>query len=1025
MGNFGWCGSGGVWIVRCHWLLVIGYWSLVLSHLYRYVSINHEYRSTSDKGRMTKNIPQSKIANPKFSLYFGGLPMDLILCHTTADFDTLGAAVGLARLHPGARIVLTGGGHPAVQEFLAFHRDEYPLIERRSVNPEQVRSLIVVDTQLRSRLGKGAEWLDLPHVQVEIYDHHADVESDIPAPSRHVEPVGAVTTMVVEAMQRQGITPTPIEATVMALGIHVDTGSLTFGHATARDARALAWLMEQGASLRVIGEYTDPGLSTELQQLLAVALDQIQTETVQGHPIAWVLLELDGFTPGLSSLIARLMEVTDVDALLLAAQYTRKPTEEEESSVSLIGRSRIEGTDLNELFKAIGGGGHPRAAAANLHHVEADQLLAELVSQLKTQIPHPPTARELMSSPVRTIRPETTIDEAQRILLRYGHSGLSVVNEAGTLVGVISRRDLDIALHHGFSHAPVKGYMTTNLKTITPETLLPDIEAIMVTYDVGRLPVLHQGQLVGIVTRTDVLRQLHKQGVGNGEWRMEKPTSSLLPTPYSRSADAQGSLLPLLQQALIPDQWTLLTRAARAAEERGWQLFIVGGAVRDLLLAALRNGSAKAEQLLIEDIDLVVDGFHRAADVGAGVELARSLQSLYPEARLDVHGKFQTAALLWHLDPVFKSLWIDIATARTEFYPYPAANPEVEASSIQQDLYRRDFTINALAIRLTPPRSGELLDFFGGVLDLQSKQIRVLHANSFIEDPTRIFRAVRFAVRLNFQIDDQTEGYIRHAIASGIYRQIHSQTDAKFRAPALQTRLKAELKYILQAPYWKAALHYLADLGALHCIHPSLEPAPELWQQLRLVERWTRMEIRDRGSGIGQNLQNSEFKMQNLGQPIPTPNSQLPTPNWLLLLETLLAHLEPQYRRAIAENMQLPADSIERLSQLATLQETVAQKLPVCNRPSQVVELLKPYDTPMLVLLAIRSDLGVRRQIWRYLTNWSLVKAPLDGKDLKALGYRPGPHFKAILAELTAATVDGQIRDRAEAEAFLKHNYPS
>ncbi|UIE37269.1 CBS domain-containing protein [Leptodesmis sichuanensis] len=934
--------------------------------------------------------------------------MDLILCHTTADFDTLGAAVGLARLHPGARIVLTGGGHPAVRQFLAFHRDEYPLIERRSVNPEKVRSLIIVDTQLRSRLGKGAEWLDLPQVEVEIYDHHADVDSDIAAKVRHVEPVGAVTTMVVERLQEQGIIPTPIEATVMALGIHVDTGSLTFGHSTARDARALAWLMEQGASLRVIGEYTDPGLSTALQQLLSVALDRLQTETVQGHTIAWVLLDLDGFTPGLSGLTSRLMEVTDVDALLLAAQYTRKPTEEEEDgSVSLIGRSRIEGTDLNELFKPIGGGGHPRAAAANLHHVDAAEVLEELVSQFKAQIPHPPTARELMSSPVRTIRPETTIDEAQRILLRYGHSGLSVVDEAGTLVGVISRRDLDIALHHGFSHAPVKGYMTTNLKTIAPETPLPDIEAIMVTYDVGRLPVLDRGQLVGIVTRTDVLRQLHKNGVGNGDrglgigdWGLGKTAASRLPTPYS--------LLPLLQQALVPDQWTLLTRAAQAAEARGWQLFLVGGAVRDLLMTTLKNGGAKAGQLLIEDIDLVVDGFHRAADVGAGVELARSLQALYPEARLEVHGKFQTAALLWHHDPVFKSLWIDIATARTEFYPYPAANPEVEASSIQQDLYRRDFTINALAIRLTPPRNGELLDFFGGVLDLQSKQIRVLHANSFIEDPTRIFRAVRFAVRLHFQIDEQTEGYIRHAIASGIYRQIHDQTDPKFRAPALQTRLKAELKSILQAPYWKAALHYLADLGALQCIHPTFEPNPELWRQLRLIERWLKWQNQQQHFEF--KIQNSKFKIQD--------------PDWLLLLETLLAHVDPQYRGAIAENMQLPADSIERLSQLATVQEKLSQALPTCTRPSQVVQLLQPYDLPMLVLLAIRSDRATRRQIWRYLMDWSLVKAPLNGRDLKALGYRPGPQFKEILEALTAATVDGQIRDRAEAETFLQQKYP-
>jgi tRNA nucleotidyltransferase (CCA-adding enzyme) len=309
-----------------------------------------------------------------------------------------------------------------------------------------------------------------------------------------------------------------------------------------------------------------------------------------------------------------------------------------------------------------------------------------------------------MSSPVRTIRPETSIEEAQRILLRYGHSGLCVVNAAGQLVGIISRRDIDIALHHGFSHAPVKGYMATNLKTITSDTTLPEIQMLMVTYDIGRLPVLNNGDLIGIVTRTDVLREVHQEGVrGQGSGVREQKRD------FQLTFCSGYSFLNLLRDRLAPPFWKLLATASEQAAQRGWHLYLVGGAVRDLLLA-----KDSADTLLIQDIDLVVDGFHKSADVGAGVELARELQQLYPTARLEVHGAFQTAALLWHKDDALGSLWIDIATARTEFYPYPAANPEVEASSIRQDLYRRDFTINALAVRLTSPRAGELLDFLTG-----------------------------------------------------------------------------------------------------------------------------------------------------------------------------------------------------------------------------------------------------------------------------------------------------------------------
>src|SRR4028119_2296882 len=830
--------------------------------------------------------------------------MDLVLCHTTADFDALGAAVGLCVLRPGSRIVLTGGCHPTVRDFLALHRDEYPLIERRSVNPQQIRSISIVDASGRDRLGKAAEWLDLPQVsEIAVFDHHMEAHSDIPATVTQIEAVGASTTLIVEKLRQKlknqpenSDTPSrllPSEATVMALGIHVDTGSLTFEGATARDATALAWLMEQGASLRVIAEYVEPGLSPQLQDLLREALNNLRSETLHGYSVAWVLLSTEAYVPGLSSLANRLLDLTETDALLLGNVYKfsekdNNPNIEPESPVSnrltIIGRSRIEGTNLSELFKPLGGGGHARAASLATRDVDALLTLNQLADELKTQIPHPPTARELMSSPVRSIRPETLVGEAHRILLRYGHSGLPVVDAGDRLAGIISRRDIDIALHAGFSHAPVKGYMTPQLKTIAPDTLLPEIESLMVMYDIGRLPVLENRQLVGIVTRTDVLRELHQQQKARD--RGSNAELSYCPIPES--------VEQLLRSRISAELWQLLSIAANIAAERGWQLYIVGGAVRDLLLTTDHT-------LALTDIDLVVDGKCGSDDSSAGVELASSLQKLYPDSRLDVHGQFQTAALLWHKDSAFGSLWVDIATARTEFYPYPAANPEVEASSIRQDLYRRDFTINALAVRLGVPRSGELLDFFGGLLDLQARQIRVLHANSFIEDPTRIYRAVRFAVRLGFEIEPQTEGYIRHALASGIYYRIQGENG---RAPALETRLKSELKYILQAPYWKVALQMLGDLQALRCIHPTLELDRELWRQLRLLDRCLNGIPRKKEEELPRKKPEARRKKPEgrSQKEEATPNSQFPIPNsqfpiinipdWQMRLELLIAYLD-------------------------------------------------------------------------------------------------------------------------------------
>jgi tRNA nucleotidyltransferase (CCA-adding enzyme) len=904
--------------------------------------------------------------------------MDVILCHQTADFDALGAAVGLSRLYPGSRIVLTGGAHPTVREFLALHRNEFDLIELRSVNPDLIRSIYIVDNQQADRLGKAADWLTLPHLEhIIIYDHHLNSACDIVADEIELAAIGATTTLIVEKLQGEGITLNPVAASVMALGIHVDTGSLTFPQTSVRDVKALAWLMEQGANLRLVAEYADPGFTPPLQFLFTEAMGLLKTEDQRGYRVGQVLIQSETFVPGLSHLTERLLALTECDALLLGHVYGKgKVNQTPEPRFTVIGRSRIPDTDLTRLFAAYGGGGHAQAASVNLRDVEPETVLEDLFHALKRQIPHPPLARDLMSSPVRTIRPHTSIEQAQRVLFRYGHSGLTVVDQDNQLVGIISRRDLDLALHHGFSHAPVKGYMTRNVKTIAADTTLPQIEAMMVADDVGRLPVMQDGKLVGIVTRTDVLRQLLQD-------RSERFCDLPPPAPQP----PRLALLDVLQTHLHPSTWQLLAKAAQQAQRRGWHLYIVGGAVRDVLLK-------ESQDIWLQDIDLVVDGFHQAADVGAGVELAKALQQDYPAARLSVHGEFQTAALLWHNDPDFDSLWVDIATARTEFYPYPAANPQVEASSIRQDLYRRDFTINALAIRLTEPRRGDLLDFFGGMTDLQDQQVRVLHANSFIEDPTRIYRAVRFVVRLGFELEPQTETYIRYAIESGVYERLRLTNNP---APALTTRLKAELSVILKAPYWKGALTLLSDLGALKCLHPALTLDDRLWWQVRCLSRWLRL---------------------------LDPDRQLE--HWLLRLGILLAALPQPERRTIAASLQLPKPMIDGLSNLDHTETAIALALPTDSplTPSQIVSALKPHDRISLFLVATRGNKALRRHIWQYFTHLSQVMPILNGNDLKHLGYKPGPQFKQILEALLYATLDQTLTTKAEAEQWLSGNFP-
>ena len=878
--------------------------------------------------------------------------------------------MGIARLTPGTRIVLCGGAHPAVKTFLALYRDEFPLIERRSVDIEAIQKITVVDAQKKEQFGLAAEWLDAPHVEIEVWDHHLSQETDINAGQVHLENVGATTTLMVERCQRQSTRLSIADLTVMALGIHVDTGSLTYEGATSRDAQALAWLMAQGANQKAIADYIEPGFSEELQTLLGTVLRSLHTEEVHGHRLAWVVVETPAYVPGLSSLASQLLILNESDACLLGHIYRSKAGGPLRFTV--IGRSRIDALDLSDVLGHWGGGGHAQAAALTVKEENPNQLMADIVTQLKTALPIPPTARALMSSPVRTIRPDSTIDQARRILLRYGHSGLSVVNETDRLVGVISRRDLDIALHHGFGHAPVKGYMTSPVKTITPETTLPEIEALMVRLDIGRLPVVQNDALLGIVTRTDILRQLHQL----------KPQAERDPDSISRAIQSR------LKKAMPSKLYELLTVAAQEAEKRQWQLYLVGGAVRDFLLTA-RGGTP-----VFKEFDLVVDGVLNAEIESVGGELAESLLHHFPKAQLQIYGQFQTAALIWHRDCELGPFSMDIATARSEFYPYPAANPEVSISSVRQDLYRRDFTINALAIRLTTrPQTlqdgEELLDFFGGIDDLKQRQIRVLHPNSFIEDPTRIFRAIRFASRLGFELGEQTRFYMQNAIASGVYHAADPDTDR----PALQSRLRNELKYIFQEAHWRNALDLMESTDALSCLHPDLHLTEQVKEEIAIAVQWQ-----------------SEIEAE--------------PERWLMVVQVLLTQLEVEVRSRIAAQLNLPEKVQKRLKGFDRAMELASSQLNETLKPSQVVKLLKGLDDPLVVLCGVRCSIQCHQNLLNYLKTWKNTPPILNGNDLIELGYKPGREFKVILEFVLDATLDGMFTEREDAIAMVKQKFP-
>ncbi len=433
----------------------------------------------------------------------------------------------------------------------------------------------------------------------------------------------------------------------------------------------------------------------------------------------------------------------------------------------------------------------------------------------------------------------------------------------------------------------------------------------------------------------------------------------------------------------------VLAIASQAAQEKGWQLYLVGGGVRDLLRSE-DNG------IRLTDLDLVVDG---VGSEGAGVTLAQGLRSRYPEAQLTIHQTFQTAALVWGAESEFGALMVDLATARTETYAYAGANPVVRSGSIETDLRRRDFTVNAMALRLTDPGVGEVLDLYGGAADLAVGVLRVLHPASFVDDPTRIFRGARFAARLGFEFESGTRELIRVAIASRVYENTLNENQS---VPALQTRLRAEMKYLLSAPEWKKALRILRSVDGFYVLDPSLVESERLnerewrvmWRSLCRMEVWLRNAAIANSCGIDR---------------------------WQMLLELILMGADDAVE--VTDRMQLPGGAIDRGQRALIAAGDIQNRLDPEDSPSRVDEVLGrygDYGEAMLWLVAARMDDPWRCQIWTYLRKYMTVKPMLSGKDLQVLGIPAGRGMRGILAKLRSATLDGRVIDRESAIEFLR-----
>ena len=844
--------------------------------------------------------------------------MDAILTHENADLDALAALLGARKIYPEAIAVLPRRMNRNVRDFCALYCDALSFTRQDDLPRGKFREIVLVDTQgLPSARGSRQD------ARVHIIDHHPLAHELKKGMTFLGGDVGATTTLFVEEIHEKELPLTPIEATLLLLGIYEDTGSLSYMTTTARDARAAAYLLEQGASLAVVSDFLNHPLTDAQRKLYQRLIEKTQMIDVAGHTIAIATARADSYTEEISTLAQQLRELHDPAALFLLVQM--------DDHIQMVARSDHAAIDVAAIAEAFGGGGHDKAAAALIRGADLRETKAKLLKLLKTTVKPAVTVRELMSFGAHTLEPNSTVADAAEAMNRYGHEGFPVM-QRGKLVGVLTRREIDRAMHHKLANAPIKNYMQKPV-SVAPNDSLDKLRAVMIESDVGQVPVIDPKRkaIVGIVTRTDLIKQ----------WGIARPARAL-------------DMAKRLEKWLPPELLALLQDASQAAHELGFSVYMVGGFVRDLLLNQPNL-----------DLDLVVEG--------DAIALAKQVAKKRG-GRVHGHTRFGTAKLILDDTGKLPVAHLDFTTARTEFYAHPSALPEVEISSIKQDLRRRDFTINTLAICIDPDRYGQLLDPFGGEADLQRGIIRVPHNLSFIEDPTRILRAVRLEQRLGFKIEPRSARLIGDA--RGMLNRVSGE------------RVRHELTLIFHESEPEKAMARLAELGVLRTIFSKLEFGEWHAEKFRAAR-------------------------------------ETDAPKPIAYFGLLAFRMTQTEMRDFAKRLRLANAEAETLSQLLALREEVTAPLsqPATRiAPSAIYHLLEEYADDALAIFSIATDdARVRERVDLFRQRLRGIAPVLSGNDLKKMGIPVGPAYRKILARLRDARLDGEITTRAEEEKLVRN----
>lgn len=851
--------------------------------------------------------------------------MKIITTHRNPDFDAIASCIAAKKLYPDAKIIFPKLPERSTKNFI-IQSIIYPHLEDNNIDTKEIDTLIVVDTRSKNRIEKKfAEIADT--VYTICYDHHE--EGDINCNESYCKKIGANVTQMVEKMFLNNIEINEEEATLFMLGIYEDTGKLSYTSTTPKDMFIASKLLEKNADLDTIRHILEETLTEVDVLLLNDLIKNKRIYEINNRRVALSFTSLDEYVGNVATIVNRLIAIDKLDGAVCIFRMA--------SRIYVIGRSTKD-VNILEIIKDIGGGGHKHAASAAIKDMTLIEVTEKLSYSIKMKLLNQIKAKDIMSFPPKYVYTNDTLETVSNIITKSGMNALVVIDKSSKdVAGIITRQIVNKAIYHHMNSENISLFMITEFETVNENDSFENIKKIVIDEKQRLIPVLSNGNLIGVITRTNLLKILSNE--------INIPSSATL----KNITDSIKKVLPLN----IIDY---LTKAGELAKNLGFKAYIVGGVVRDIILGYKNL-----------DIDIVVEG--------DGISFAKELAKLY-SAKVAIHERFKTATVIFR-----DGLKIDIATAREEYYNLPGALPNVEKSSIKLDLYRRDFTINTLAVKLHD-NFGDLLDFFGGLKDIKEKKIRVIHILSFIEDPTRMFRAIRFSARFGFSIGMQTDRLIKIAVSLDIMKHVE------------KIRVFNELKQILNS----------------NCVQCSFEMMKK-YKLLRALD--SRLIIDDRilqYIDIQENIINScttICKDKKIKRDLV----------FIILLEYLLRK-SLSFTEAIGADDKTKKNVKENVYRFPLALKMV--KDPKSNNLDIYNALSGMSIEGILSLYALERESA---KISNYLENLMNTNPLIRGKDLLNLGFKPSKLFSAIIDDIFKQQLLNNIKNRVEAIKYILEKY--